>query len=327
MVIQNTHEIRKIIGVTAFLMLIFVVFILSPFTTKAATPINQNTDFQIDVGETLTVAVTTPNTWASGNLTYDPTLERWVSDFLRNAVTLDVSTNNNNGFTASMTSDSTTSAALINTATSISNDTIPTLANATTWTRSNTTNTLFWGYSLDDNNESGTYRGLPLKGGTPVTVLSSNTSSAGSQTIYFGAKADSTVASGVYEGAVVISVVSDVITTPSDNPNDNPVIPTNPATPSDAEPTNPSYNPTHNRTVYNAPSVVNGENETVTDTTVVSRGDTRTIYANPQGVTRINEGTPLATGLAVTAGVATTTGIFFFILAKRRKEDDEEEDE
>ena len=306
-------------------MLLIVFMALSSFAT-AAPKAENNVDFSVSIKEGLTVSVTTPESWASGSLSYNSTLGRWVSPFLVNPVNISVTSNNTNGFTASMTSSSTSDASLANTAGAlVTTDTIPTLANATTWTRSNTSNTLFWGYSLDDGNETGTYRGIPLKGTTPVTVLSSENQSSGSRTIYFGAKADSTIASGTYAGTVIISVVSDIVTTPEDdNPNDNPVIPVNPATP--AEPNTPTYDSTNNRTVY---TTINNDatNHTETTTTIVSDGDTRNIYANPQGVTRINEGTPLATGLAATTGAAVTTGIFFFIIAKRRKDEEEEEDQ
>ena len=321
MVIQNTNKMFRFGSIAALLMLFFIAIILPASATKAT---GQNTTFQVNINETLTVSLTTPETWASGGLTYDSSLGRWVSDLLVNAVTLSVASNNANGFTASMTSDSTTSAALTNTADAITSDTIPTLS--ASWTRSNTTNTLFWGYSLNDNNETGTYQGVPLRGATPATIMSSNVQSGGSQTIYFGAKADSTVSSGTYAGTVVISVVSGVVTTPQDNPNDNPVIPVNPATPSDTNSNNPTYNPTYDRTVYTT-TTTDSVNDTTTNTTVISHGDTRNIYANPQGVTRVNEGTPLVTGLAVTAGVAATTGMFFFIVAKRRKDDEDEEDQ
>ena len=323
MVRQNTHKIQIFSGLIALATSVFAFSILSPITAKAT---DQNTTFKVNVSETLTVSLVTPDTWASGGMTYNSTLGRWVSGLLRNEVTLDVSSNNTNGFTASMTSDSTTSAALTNTATSFTSDTIPTLGSATTWTRSNTSTTLFWGYSTNDGSETGTYSGIPLKGATPATILDSGGSQgSGSASIYFGAMADSTVASGTYEGTVIISVVSGVITTPSDNPNDNPITPTEPATPVDPGATNPVYDNAnnHDRTIYTT-TTSDAVNDTTTNTTIISSGDTREAYQTPQGVTRISEGTPLATGLAVTAGVAAATGIFFFVLAKRRDDDDED---
>lgn len=325
MVRQNTHKTQIFSGLVALAVSVFVFSILSPVATKAT---DQNTTFKVNVSETLTVSLVTPDTWASGNMTYNSTLGRWVSGLLRNEVQLNVSSNNSDGFTASMTSDSTTSAALANTATSLTSDTIPTLTSGTTWTRSNTDTTLFWGYSTDDDSETGTYSGIPLQGATPATLLSSQNQGSGSANIYFGAMADSTVASGTYEGTVIISVVSGVVTTPSDNPNNNPITPTDPATPNDTTTNNPTYvydnANNRDRTVYTE-TATDATNHTSTNTTIISQGDTTESYANPRGVTSISEGTPLATGLAVTAGIAATTGIFFFILAKRRDDDDEDE--
>lgn len=295
-------------------------------TSSLASATTQNATFQVNLQESLTVSLTVPDNGDSGSLTYDSTSDKWVSDLLRNVVNLNVTSNNPAGFTASMTSDSTTSAALTNKVASLSSDTIPTLS--ADWTRSNTTNTKFWGWSINDSSETGTYHQIALKNATPNTVIPA-TNSAGTvnQDIYFGAKADSTIASGTYEGTVIISVVTGVITTPDDNPNDNPVIPDNPVDPGNLTPNTPTYNSTTNVTAYTSTSS-DSTNNTTTNTTKLNPGNTVSYsYADPAGVTTtvVNEGTPLATGLAITSAIAATTGIFFLIAAKRRKDDDEEE--
>ena len=286
-----------------------------------------NVNFQVNLQESLAVSITVPDEWESGSLAYDPASDKWVSDLLRNVVNLTVTCNNPAGFTASMTSNSTTSAALTNTKASLSNDTIPTLSS--NWTRSDTTNTKFWGWSVDtaeaNVNPSGTYHQIALKNATPNTLIP-RTSSTGtvSKDIYFGAKADSTIASGTYEGTVIISVVTGVITDPT-----NPVIPEDPVDPGVLPPNTPVYDDTSNTTAYTSTST-DSTNHSSTSTTKINSGNTVNYsYADPAGVTNtvVNEGTPLATGLAVTSAIAATTGIFFLIAAKRRKDDEEEEEE
>ncbi len=279
-----------------------------------------NTIFKVNIAETLSVAVTIPKSGASGS----------AGTFLRNAVNLNVSSTNVNGFTATMyTSNNTTN--LINTRDS--SKTIQTLSG--TSTRSNFPSNR-WGYSLDDTttgSESSNYSPLVSTSASPIEVLKSDTDANNvSKDIYFGTKADLSQASGTYSGTVVISVVSDVID------EDNPVTPTDPVTPSDNDSTNPSYSGagttkghgTNGTTSYTTST--NNDDDTTTTTTEVSDGNTVDAYADPAGVTErttanINGGTPLAIGLAVSAAVAATSGMFFFILAKRRKDDDDEEEE
>lgn len=277
-----------------------------------ASSCSADTNFQVNIPEVLTISITHPNEWAAGD----------VGVFLRNTVNLEVTSNNAAGFTATMTSDSTTTdgAALTNTYSS-SDTTIPMLSAA--WTRANTTATKFWGYSIDDSSETGTYNAVALRGATtPTSILTTNASGSANQNIYFGAKADNTVDSGTYVGTVIISVVSGTIT------EDNPVTPVDPATPEDVNPpkTNPTYDNTNDRdrTVYTNTEVATG---TTTDTLQVSEGDTTDSYADPHGVTesKINEGTPLATGLAATAAVSAIAGIAFFVAARRREEQDDDE--
>ena len=292
---------------------------------------NTNSDFEVKVAGTLSVSVTTPDVWASGD----------AGEFLRNTVQLSVATNDGNGFTASMYSKKTTD--LINT----SKDTVslPTLASSST--RSSFPDN-HWGYSLkngsynsntygetDAGNASSNYYPLVSSTTSPITVLTG--SSSAEQSIYFGAKANSSQAAGTYAGTVLISVVTGVVNDDSSSPSYNPVTPTNPATNNDTtkdtatwtfDQTDPDDH-TLGRTVYYTTSS-SVTDSTTTTTTQVTTGDVRSSYANPAGVTtktstNISDSS-LALGLATTASVAAASGIFFFILAKRREEDEDEEE-
>ena len=288
----------------------------------------ENTAFQVNVKEALSVSITSPTTPANGN----------VDTFLRNKYTLDVSSNNANGFTASMYAVDTTN--LTNTA--LNNQTIPTLASSST--RGNFP-TNYWGYSLgtsetlnnhtynetDAGNSSSNYYPLVSTSAAPITVLSSNNSNSGSRDIYFGAKASAGKAAGTYSGIVVISVVSGVI-----DSTDNPITPTNPVGPNQTEEVarympSPSGGSSNGVTTYTyrRTNVAAGTNTT---TTQVSDGDNRDSYSGytpPQGVKEnttsdINSDSSLAASLATTATVAAAAGMFFFIAAKRREDDEDE---
>ena len=272
---------------------------------------DENTDFNVNVREVLSVSITTPTTWASGD----------IDTFLRNPISLDIVTNNANGFTASMTTK-TNDTSLINT--SKNSVTLPTLSASTT--RANFPAN-YWGYSLDDTpagNTASNYAALVGAGSTPITILASNSAATGHKDFYFGAKANVTKASGTYSGTVVISVVSGVI----DN-NTNPVIPTNPDTPNPT-PNTATYNPTHGTTTYTYTNTNSGSNTTTT-TTEVSSGDSRSVYEGytpPQGVTysttsRVSNLSTLTTGLAIASSVAATSGAFFLFAARREEDDDD----
>lgn len=301
-----------------------------------------NTSFQVNVVESLSVSLTTPDSWASGS----------INTFLRNAVGVDVTSNNSAGFTASMyaDTDATDSVSLVNA--SKSDATIPTMT-ASQQRSAFTAN--HWGYSLqknadgttNPNGDTGTesgdaegqgygssssyYNPVPVQS-SAVTIIdgASTPKTSASQYVYFGAKADITQPAGAYEGTVIISVVSGAT-------NGTPVDPdTKPST--DTQGDNPYYTSTNGyagstsgATVYNTSSS-SAAAGTTTQTTEINPGDTRTAYRNPAGVTEnttssINSSTPLATGLAVTAAVAATSGTIFFILAKRKKDDEEDEEE
>lgn len=290
--------------------------------SASATEVTRNTKFRVNVSDTLSVSVTTPDTWAVGD----------IDQFLRNRINVAVTSNNAAGFTATMTTK-TNVKDLTNTRSS--SYIIPTLQDDATVSAFPAN---YWGYSLSDERPeplaTATYSPLVSPAdAAPITILSSNVPASLDQDVYFGAKANASKASGTYQNTVVISVVTGVI---DDSSSDDPVDPDDPTpTPEpahDTTPDTPTYDPTNDRTTYTV--VTPNDDDTTTTTTEISNGDTRSQYADPQGVkhkstasTTVNEGQPLATGLAVTAAVSAATGFLFFIIAKRRKDDDEEEDE
>ena len=307
----------KIFGIFTITTIVASLVSVSAFAEE------ENTTFNVNVKESLTVSVTTPSTWASGN----------IDEFLRNKVNVTVSTNNAAGFTASMTTQ-TANTSLINTTKNIY--TLPTLASSTT--RGNFPAN-YWGYSLDDvdaGSSSSTYSALVGAGSTPIIILSSNSAASGSKDFYFGAKGNAALAAGTYTGTVVINVVTGVI----DN-NTNPVTPTNPAGPSStdntaeyaAAPTGSSGGATSYTYRRSSGS---GSSATSTVTTEVSEGNNVSAYVGytpPQGETyssssNLANGAILASGLAATASMAAASGIFLFIASKKRdEEEDEDEDQ
>lgn len=279
---------------------------------NSVTANNVTLDFNIQ--EILTVSIKTPDTAAQGN----------IYQFLRNDYSLEVTTNNNNGGCMAYMNTKSTTANLVNVSSSNSGSgyTIPTLASDTT--RGNFPNN-YWGYSINDSAagaSSSTYSKVATQGVTPNAILSSSSCNHVTKNVYFGTKVDGTKAAGKYTTAVVFTVVTGSVA-----PDDYVV-------PGGDSPSNPSYDSGDDTTVYTSTTHTTAPSgNTTTTTTEISKGDNRSGYAAPQGVTTtmsttsIGEGTPLATGLAATAAVAATTGIIFFIVAKRRKDDDEEEEE
>ena len=269
-----------------------------------------NTAFEVNVQESLEVSITAPTTWATGD----------ANQFLRNTINVEVSTNNANGFRASMYSQNTTN--LVNM--SQNTETIPTLS-------SNRYRSDFpasyWGYSLNDGGNNGLYHPMVSTSANPITIIDASAGTTyESQDVYFGAKANMSKSAGTYTNTVIISVVTGVID------NNNPATPTNPSNPNNT-PNVATYNNSNNTTVY---TYRNSSSGNTTTTTQVSDGNNVSAYNGytpPQGAREsvsttesINEGASLAAGLATTAVIAAGTGMFFFALAARR-EDDEEEDE
>lgn len=277
--------------------------------------VESNTNFQVNVIESLSVSVTTPTTWASGN----------VDEFLRNPVNVSVTTNSSGGFTATMSSK-TNSTALVNT--SNASYTLPTLT-------ANSTRSAFpanyWGYSLDDTaagSGTSTYRAMTTPS-SPITLLTSNSASSGSKDFYFGAKGNTALPAGTYTGIVVINVVSGATGT------NNPVTPTNPATPNNSNDVavyhaSPVGGSTYGTTTYTQRSTASGN---TTTTTEVTEGDnTFMYYTGPMGVmdtasSNISNTSAIATGLALAATVAATSGMFLVIAARREGEDEGDEDQ
>lgn len=326
--------------------------VVTPHFFTSYDALAETTTFQVNVKEGLSVSVTTPDSssWAAGG----------VNEFLRNKVSLSVTSNNASGFKASMYSKSTTN--LANAADNTK--TIPTLSGSTTRSAFPANR---WGYSLsttptgssvsygetDAGNNSSNYYPLVSTSASPITLLSSATASTGSQNIYFGAKADMTQASGTYLGTVIISVVTGTINENSGNTDYNPTTPTDPASPVNDNPSDSSgtvaYNsgstgvgistesgsaPSAGGTRYSGTTAYttttsDGSAHTSTSVTEITGGDNRSAYTSPQGVTtsNINDGSSLSAALATTAAVAAASGAFFFIAAKRREDDDEEDEE
>lgn len=308
---------------SGLLALLAVIFGISGATYAA----EADTTFTVNVKESLSVSITTPTEWASGD----------INEFLRNTVNVNVSSNNANGFKASMFSQNNTN--LTNMVTNT--ETIPTLSSGTSYTCTSAACNAFpanyWGYSLNDSSNTGTYYPMVSTSATPITVINASAgTTTASQDIYFGAKANASKAAGTYVNTVIISVVTGTI-----DSNTNPITPTNPATP----------NNTTNTAAYNS-SPIGGSTDgtttytyrrsnavagTTTTTTQVSDGDNVSAYNGytpPQGVREsvsttesINDGASMAAGLATTAAIAAGTGLFFFVLAKRREDDEDDEEQ
>ena len=299
-----------------------VLAVASSLATMPTRAVEQNTNFQVNVRDSLSVSITTPSEWTSGN----------VNTFLCNQVTVQA-TSNAPGITMSMHSK-TTDTSLTNTFKNT--ETLPTLA-------SNATRSSFpanyWGFSTNDTNcetSSSTYQQIKASNETPSTLYANNASTTHTQNVYFGAKADMSQASGTYAGIVVIDVVTGVV-----DSSTNPITPTNPAQPNNAYEVatyrpSPTGNSSRGVTTYTyRRHAGSGSSATTTTTTEVSEDNNVSAYAGytpPQGVVNsttssISDGSPLAAGLAATAGVAAASGILFFILAKRRDDDDEDENQ
>lgn len=304
-----------------------ITFLTSLFAFSGAVSADSsvNREFQVTVNDMLSVSISVPSTWASGN----------YSAFLRNRIVISATTNNPGGFTASMTTVA-SNGRLMNTNTALTSDNyLAPLASSDVLVADFPASR--WGYSLNDTNTSSAsttaiYNPVPLLGATPATIMTKNTNGTLSQDVYFGAKSNTARAAGTYKGSVRISVVTGVIDSSS-----NPITPTNPAGDSTSNNT-ATYNSTANATSYTTTStsgsgtnpVTGKKNVTKTD---VSVGDTTASYSSPQGVSKVIEVpytsddssdiTMAAAGVAATAAVAAGAGIF--IAAKKKKDKDKEE--
>lgn len=287
----------------------------------------QNVDFNVNVAEVLTVSITDPASWASGELS-NKVGDKYVSNLLRNKVNVSASTNNAVGVTVSMYTENTN---LVNQTNN--SYTIPTLASQTV---ASSFPVNYWGYSKDDTvsgSDSANYYPL-TSSASPIRLFSTvgtASTGSGSQDVYFGAKADNTEQSGTYAQTVYFVAVTDTVDSET-----NPEVPINPAEPSTVDEI-AEYKPTTGSTSYTRryssntgsttpnPNPVSGD--TKTNRTEVSKGDTTNSYAAAQGVTTksgIDGGSSVAVALGVASAVAATSGILFFVAAKRRKDDEDE---
>ncbi len=326
--VRSIHKNKLIPALTTALA------VATPFASAYATEVNGNpadTKLQVNVAEVLTINLTEPTTWASGDLTASGST--FVSDLLRNKITLSVISNNPAGYTASMYTK-TSNTSLVNQTKSTS--TIPTLSAYGEYTSGGIAASAFpanyWGYSLEDEDtalSSAKYLALQTSS-NPIQVLQYNDGNSNTRDVFFGAKADSTKDSGTYAQTVVFSVVSGVSV---------PTVPTDPTGPQDTSEDNPvvAYDDGTStgtaRTVYTNRST-NTSAGTTTTTSEVSTGDnrssypgvTQTSYAAPQGVTtsNVNNSNVLPAILAGTAVAAVVAGGFILVAAKRKKDEDDE---
>lgn len=197
-----------------YLMSVLILpFMLGVFCDVDAVRINCETSdcekdvtFRALVNEVLTVSISEPESWAQGGLV-NQTGNRNYSDLLRNRFGITISSNNPAGF-AVMINTASVTGALANVRQDLSTDSIPMLT--ANWTRENTVQTKFWGYSTNDDNEQGTYKAFAKSGETPTAILTSDVAAVSSINLYFGAMADDSITSGTYEETVVINVVTNV---------------------------------------------------------------------------------------------------------------------
>lgn len=313
--VRSTHKINISLSLAA--VLLATTALVSPIVNVSAA--DPTVTFEVDISEVLTVSLTNPDVWASGN----------VNDLLRNKVTVSAMTNNYYGVTVSMYANDTM---LKNVDTFSSTDEtsyIDTLTTGTTTTNGNFASNR-WAYSVADTDAgdaSAIYKPVTTVS-SPVTLFENVPGTSGttySEDVFFGAKATENKQSGTYAQTVNFVAVTGVIDT------DNPVIPVNPSednTDSEIASNTPHYNPSTGRTTRTTRST-NTTANTTTTTTQVTNGNTVSSYANAAGVTRksgSNDGQNIATALAVAAGVAAVSGITFFALAKRNKDDEDDEE-
>lgn len=301
--IQNITNVSAVDGITSGCK-----------TQNGVTECVETRNFQIDVQEILDVSVSSPVEYDGGSLT----------DLLIKKISLSVSSNNVAGFLATMTSNANTTSLVHK---SDNSKTIPTLANS-----ANISNFPrgYWGWGRTNYNGTAPtqYNPIAVKGSADAPVLSTGEAGSAAEDIYFGARSDDNTVAGTYAQTILISVVSGV----HDNPfADTPTYPEGPsASPSQPGPDVVAGTNGGSGNRYNYGSTSSSDTDQSTTNKDTSNSSSYNGYAYPQGETNtvatVNEGTPLATGLAITACIAAIFGIFFFILLfKRRKDEDEEE--
>lgn len=342
--VRSSHKINinVVVAITLALLLSFI-----NFPARAANP--ENVKLQVNIAESLTVAITDPDEWASSDLTEDTSTGYWNSDFLRNKVNVAAATNNAKGVRVSMYTTNTNlynlSVCSIGNTTNCSDTStyIPTLASAQTAANFPANN---WGYNLAHNisdasssgdtndNDAGkstaVYSPLALAA-SPIDIIKTADVGSFNQDVFFGAKANNTKQSGTYAQTVYFAAVTGLVDTdptpagpvnptPSDNPVDNIAYYNN--TVSGAT----TYTTTTHYTPSSTPSDPSIDGSSTTTTTQVTTGDVRSNYAQAAGVTtESGTGAAVATALGVAAAVSAASGTLFFVLAKRKKEEKEEE--
>lgn len=302
---------EKILKTTIFSSLGVVFLLLGAFGTESAHGVSEgityqaDTSFNVNINEMLSVNISYPDFWASGT----------INEFLTNKIGISVITNNPAGFVASMKSAS-SSPNLINL--TDSSYAIPTISDVSVTINDATDSgddfpANHWGYSVVNGSAAVplTYYPMVGSGDYPIEVARSNVATNEiAKDIYFAAKTDGSVASGTYANKVIISIVPGVAPDPIDDPIIDPGGPIVPG-PGPDIPISMSVNP--------QPGLMS-----VATTTSSS-------YAKPAGVndttiSNVNEGVPLAAGLAVAAGVSAAAGAIFFVVAKRRRKDEDDDD-
>lgn len=305
---------KKILKTTIFSSLGVVFLLLGAFGTESAHGVSEgityqaDTSFNVNINEMLSVNISYPDFWASGT----------INEFLTNKIGISVITNNPAGFVASMKSAS-SSPNLINL--TDSSYVMPTISDVSVTINDATDSgddfpANHWGYSVVNGSAAVplTYYPMVGSGDYPIEVARSNVATSEiAKDIYFAAKTDGAVASGTYANRVIISIVPGVAPDPIDDPIDEPII--------DDPIIGPIDDPIFVTSVGTR-SVMTSSSSPVT---------TSSSYAKPAGVndttiSNVNEGVPLAAGLAVAAGVSAAAGVIFFVVAKRRRKDEDDDD-
>ena len=317
--VRSIHKIN--IAIVALLIGAGVFAYIEPSASA-----DSNVPFNVDIKEALTVSISTPTSWASGNF----------NELLRNKVTVTALTNNNSGVTVSMYADDTK---LQNTIPHNPSDATMYINTLSADTTANSFPVNKWGYSLNDTvagSSSATYSKMKTSS-DPIEVFSSTLGTQGSKDVFFGAKANSDVKSGTYAQTVYFAAVTGTL-----DPSVNPPAPTNPTEPTQPDAT-PIYYPskgvsTGGQTNYTyrsyngsgSSSVSGATEETSTQVSKGNNVDSYDSYVRAAGVTTTspttttsNNVSTLGIALASAAGVAAASGAAFLVAAKRHKDDDE----
>ncbi len=151
----------------------------------------QEWTWQVSVAETLSMSVSTPTAQ-----TGDP------GKFLRESVNVTVASNNGGGYNVKM--------GAANTNLANGSVTIPTLATAPKCADANCAAfpANYWGYSTDDTSNTGTYKAVKATASADTIMTKTALTASASQTVWFGAKADASKASGTYTGTVTFTATS-----------------------------------------------------------------------------------------------------------------------